>query len=63
MNLPQYANAIEAAAREYEDACIKAKENMLKALAVAREQFFEDPDEARAMSRDVTYANERGGDR
>ena len=44
MNLPQYAQAIDTAMRDYRNACEEASERMLKALALAKEEFFDDPE-------------------
>jgi hypothetical protein len=46
MNLPQFQQAINRAMTEYEDACVTAKERMLKAFAAARQELFEDVEEA-----------------
>ena len=58
MNLPQYARAVEMAALEYAKTCEEAKERFHKALTVARQQFFEDPDENVPTKR-ADYADER----
>lgn len=48
MNLPDYARAIERAASEYEEACSGARDRFLKALAAAKQEFFEDTEQLKA---------------
>lgn len=58
MNLPQYTHTLETAVRDYEQACADARERMLKAIAVAREEFFEG-DERKAVSLDEVIERRR----
>jgi hypothetical protein len=49
VNVPQFARAIEVAAREYDATCQDARERMLKAIAVARQEFLEDDEALQAI--------------